>query len=66
MVADRDALREVAGLAHGLGGGADMLGTWHTRADGEDVGLVTDVVLDADDARLTGYEVKPDRHGEKG
>ncbi|WP_282695963.1 PRC-barrel domain-containing protein [Streptomyces sp. CC208A] len=68
MVADRDALREGADMASGAGGGADMLGARVLTQEGEDVGKVTDVVLDvtADDARLAGYEVKLDRHGEKG
>ncbi|MFC8274128.1 PRC-barrel domain-containing protein [Streptomyces sp. NPDC057271] len=68
MVADRDALREAADMASGTGGGADMLGTRVLTQEGEDVGKVTDVVLDvtAEEARLVGYEVRLDRHGEKG
>ncbi|MEU7033574.1 PRC-barrel domain-containing protein [Streptomyces sp. NPDC046237] len=68
MVAGREALRESSGMAPGLGGGSNMLGTRVLTQDGEDVGKVTDVVLDvtAHDARLVGYEVKLDRHGEKG
>ncbi|MFC8586719.1 PRC-barrel domain-containing protein [Streptomyces sp. NPDC057217] len=68
MVSDRGALRETPDLASGSGNGTDVLGTRVLTPEGEDVGKVTDVVLHvtADDARLVGYEVRLDRHGEKG
>ncbi|NML49241.1 PRC-barrel domain containing protein [Streptomyces sp. R302] len=68
MVADRNALREGADRVAGAGGGANVLGRRVLTHEGEDVGKVTDVVLDvtADEARLVGYEVRLDRHGEKG
>ncbi|MFE0641647.1 PRC-barrel domain-containing protein [Streptomyces sp. NPDC058877] len=68
MVADRDALREGAGTASDSEGGTNMLGTRVLTQEGEDVGKVTDVVLDVttEEARLVGYEVRLDRHGEEG